>query len=288
MHSYLSHPRDEPFDATVHALTTVSTGGFANYDASFGTFSGPIEYAASVFMILAALPFVRYVQLLNGHATPLYRDTQVRAFLLTIVFLVLVTALVLTSIFPHHWEQAFREGLFNITSIISGTGFSSVDYMKWGAFLIAMFFFIGLIGGCAGSTTCSVKIFRYQILFSSIRTQVKRTAYPHGVFPPHYDGRPISEDVLNSVMSFFVFFTVTLGLVAVALSLTGLDFVTSLSGAATAIGNIGPGLGDTIGPAGNFSTLNDSAKWILSFAMFIGRLELMVVFALFTVGFWRV
>ncbi len=121
-----------PFDATVHALTTVSTGGFANYDASFGTFSGPIEYAASVFMILAALPFVRYVQLLNGHATPLYRDTQVRAFLLTIVFLVLVTALVLTSIFPHHWEQAFREGLFNITSIISGTGFSSVDYMKWG------------------------------------------------------------------------------------------------------------------------------------------------------------
>ncbi|MCF3593669.1 TrkH family potassium uptake protein [Rhodobacteraceae bacterium LMO-12] len=277
-----------PFDATVHALTTVSTGGFANYDASFETFSGPIEYAASVFMILAALPFVRYVQLLNGHATPLYRDTQVRAFLLTIAFLVLVTALVLTSIFPHHWEQAIREGLFNITSIISGTGFSSVNYMKWGAFLIAMFFFVGLIGGCAGSTTCSVKIFRYQILFSSIRTQVKRTAYPHGVFPPHYDGRPITEDVLNSVMSFFVFFTVTLGLVAVALSLTGLDFVTSLSGAATAIGNIGPGLGDTIGPAGNFSTLNDSAKWILSFAMFIGRLELMVVFALFTVGFWRV
>ena len=277
----------DTFDATVHALTTVSTGGFANYDASFSTFSGPMEYAASLFMILAALPFVRYVQLLNGHATPLFRDAQVRSFLVVIATLVAVTAVVLTSIFPHHWEQAVREALFNITSIISGTGYASVDYMQWGPFLIAMFFFVGLVGGCAGSTACSVKIFRYQILFSSIRTQLKRTAYPHGIFPPLYDGRPITEDVLNSVMSFFVVFTVTLGLVAVALSLTGLDLVTSLSGAATALGNIGPGLGETIGPAGNFATLNDPAKWILCIAMFVGRLELMVVFAIFTLQFWR-
>lgn len=276
-----------PFDATVHALTTLSTGGFSNYDASFGTFSGPPEYAASVFMILAALPFVRYVQMLNGHSTPLWRDTQVRAFLITIAVLVAGTTLILTSIFPHHWEQAVREALFNITSIISGTGYSSVDYMNWGPLLIMMFFFIGLIGGCAGSTACSIKIFRYQILFSSIRAQIRRTQFPHGVFQPHYDGRPIGDDVLNSVMSFFVFFTVTLGLVAVALSLTGLDFVTSVSGAATAVGNIGPGLGDTIGPSGNFSTINDTAKWILIFGMLIGRLEIMAVYALFTVHFWR-
>ena len=275
------------FDATVHALTTVSTGGFSNYDASFGTFSGPLEYAASVFMILAALPFVRYVQLLNGNAGPLLRDTQVRAFLLTIAALVVITTLVLTTVFPHHWEQAMREGLFNITSIISGTGYASVDYMQWGPFLIAMFFFIGLVGGCAGSTACSVKIFRYQILFSSIRAQLRRTTYPHGVFALHYDGRPITTDALNSVMAFFVFFTVTLGLVAVALSLTGLDFVTSVSGAAAALANIGPGLGEIIGPSGNFSSLNDTAKWILALAMWVGRLELMAVFALFTLQFWR-
>ncbi|QDC10421.1 TrkH family potassium uptake protein [Oceanicola sp. D3] len=275
------------FDALVHALTTVSTGGFSNYDASFGTFSGAPEYAASIFMILAALPFVRYVQLVHGNATPLWRDTQVRTFLAIIAILVLITSLILTSIFPHHWEQAMREGLFNITSIMSGTGYASVDYMQWGGFLVIMFFFIGLIGGCAGSTACSVKIFRYQLLFASIRSQIRTIHSPSGIFTPRYDGRPIGEDVLSSVMSFFVLFTVSLGALAVMLSFTGLDFTTSVSGAATAIANIGPGLGDTIGPAGNFSTLNDTAKWLLAGGMLVGRLEVLAVYALFTVNFWR-
>lgn len=275
------------FDASVHALTTVSTGGFANYDASFGVFAGPMEYVASVFMILAALPFVRYVQMLNGHLGAMHRDTQARGFFLVILALVLVASMVLMSIFPHHWEQAFREALFNITSIISGTGYSSVDYMKWGPFLIAMFFFVGLIGGCAGSTACSVKIFRYQILIASIRTQMRKIRSPHAIFMPRYEGRTVSEDVLNSVMSFFVVFVVSLGLTSVALGMTGLDFVTSVSGAATALANIGPGLGEIIGPAGNFAPLNDVAKWILIFAMLAGRLELLVVFVLFTARFWR-
>ncbi|OUS20754.1 potassium transporter TrkH [Litorivita pollutaquae] len=275
------------FDATVHALTTVSTGGFSNYDTSFATFSGPTEYVASLFMVLAALPFVRYVQMVNGHTTALFGDVQVRGFLLVIGVLVVVTTSVLTTIFPHHWEQSFREALFNITSIISGTGYASVDYMTWGGFLIAIFFFIGLIGGCAGSTACSVKIFRYQILVASVRSQIRRIHSPHGVFTPRYDGRVIDEDVLNSVMSFFVFFVVTLGVLAVALGLTGLDFTTSVSGAATALANIGPGLGDKIGPAGNFGGLNDTAKWLLAAGMLIGRLELMAVYAILTVNFWR-
>lgn len=276
------------FDATVHALTTISTGGFANYDASFAQFAGPLEYVASVFMVLAALPFVRYVQLVNGSAKPLWRDTQVRWFVGIIMGLAVVAALILTTVFPSHPEQAFREALFNITSIMTGTGYSSVDYMGWGGFLVSMFFFIGLIGGCAGSTSCSVKIFRYQILFSSIRAQIRKTQMPHGIFIPRFEGAAITDDVMDSVISFFGFFLLTLGLVSVALSLTGLDFITSVSGAATAIANIGPGLGDQIGPAGNFAGLNDTAKWILSFTMFVGRLELMVVFAVFTVGFWRV
>ena len=275
------------FDATVHALTTVSTGGFANYDASFATFSGLPEYAASLFMVLAALPFVRYVQLINGRSEPLFRDSQVQVFLLTIAVLVLVTTAVLTTIFPHHWEQALRESLFNITSIITGTGFASVDYMGWGSFLIALFFFIGLIGGCAGSTTCSVKIFRYQILFSSIRMQIRRIRSPHGIFTPRFEGRPVGPDVLSSVISFFMFFVVSLGLVSWALAMTGLDLVTAVSGAATALANVGPGLGDIIGPAGNFQSLNDSAKWILSLAMLTGRLELLSVFAILTIRFWR-
>ncbi|OBY26618.1 TrkH family potassium uptake protein [Leisingera sp. JC1] len=277
----------EGFDALVHALTTMSTGGFSNYDASFGTFSGPAEYAASVFMIIAALPFVRYVQLINGHAEPLFRDSQIRTFLAIILLLVAVTTSVLVYVFPHHPEQAFREALFNITSIISGTGYASVDYMGWGSFLIMVFFFIGLIGGCAGSTACSVKIFRYQLLFSAIRVQIQRIRSPHGIFVPRFEGRAVSADVLSSVISFFMFFVVTIGIVAWMLALTGLDFVTSVSGAATAVANIGPGLGDIIGPAGNFSSLNDPAKWILSVAMLIGRLELMAVYAILTVRFWR-
>src|SRR6056300_1959940 len=275
------------FDAFVHALTTVSTGGFSNYDASFGTFSGPAEYVATAFMLLAALPFVRYVQMINGNMFAIFSDSQVRSFLIVIAVLVGMTSFVLVSVFPHHHEQALREALFNIVSIISGTGYASVDYMAWGGFLISMFFFIGLIGGCGGSTACSVKIFRYQIMLASIKSQLQRIHSPNGVFVPRFDGRPISEDVLNSVMSFFVIFFVSLGGLAILLGMTGLDFVTALSGAATAIANIGPGLGDTIGPAGNFSQLNDVAKWLLIAGMLVGRLELMAVYILFTIKFWR-
>ena len=277
----------DAFDATVHALTTVSTGGFSNYDASFGQFSGAPEYVASVFMILAALPFVRYVQLTATRTPQPLRDSQIRTFLLTIAVLVVTTTMSLLWIFPHHPEQAFREALFNITSIISGTGYASVDYMQWGPFLIMLFFLIGLIGGCAGSTACSVKVFRYQLLFASVRVQLQRIRAPHGVFVLRYEGRPVSDEVLSSVMSFFTFFVVSLGVLSVALSLTGLDFITSVSGAATALANVGPGLGDQIGPAGNFAGLNDTAKWMLSFAMLAGRLELLAVFALFTLRFWR-
>ncbi|MFK7746345.1 MAG: TrkH family potassium uptake protein [Roseobacter sp.] len=284
--SYLALGMDA-FDATVHALTTVSTGGFANYDASFGRFAGNLEYVACLFMVLAALPFVRYVQMLNGHTTPLWRDSQVRVFIVTLLAIIGLMAIALSQLFPHGAERSLREAMFNVTSIMTGTGYSSADYMLWGPFLVSMFFFIGLIGGCAGSTTCSIKIFRYQLLFASIKMQLRRIRSPNGVFVVRYEKRPVGDDVLSSVMSFFMFFVVTLGLLAVALSLTGLDFMTALSGAATALSNVGPGLGDEIGPAGNFSGLNDTAKWFLSVGMLLGRLELLAVYAMLTVSFWR-
>lgn len=277
----------EPFDAVVHAFTTIATGGFANYDASFGAFSGAGEYAGSIFMLLAALPFVRYVQLVNGSAQPLFRDRQIITFFATIAGLVVLVAMVRALAQEQALEPAFRKALFNVTSITTGTGYASANYMQWGGFLVALFFFIGLIGGCAGSTACSIKIFRYQLLFSAIKTQIQKIHTPSGVFTPRYNGRAVSEDVLNSVMVFFVFFVVTLGVLAVLLGLTGLDFVTSLSGAAAAIANIGPGLGDIIGPAGNFAPLNDTAKWLLAIGMLIGRLELLAVYAMLTPQFWR-
>jgi len=184
-------------------------------------------------------------------------------------------------------ELAFREALFNVTSIMSGTGYASADYMTWGTFPVVMFFFIGLIGGCAGSTACSVKVFRYQLLVASIKSQIRQIHSPHGLFVPRYEGRPVSEDVLNSVMAFFVAFVLSLGIVATLLGMTGLDFITSVSGAASAIANIGPGLGTEIGPAGNYAGLNDTAKWILAIAMFVGRLEILAVMTILTVTFWR-
>ncbi len=276
-----------PYEAIYHAMTTLSTGGFSSTDASFGAFQGVPEYVAAVFMILASLPFVRYIQLLSGTARPILRDTQIHVYLIIILTITIMMTIYRLVANGDHLEHGFREGIFNVTSIISGTGYSSVDYQLWGAFPVVVFFFLGLIGGCAGSTACSIKVFRYQLLFSSIKAQIRSIHSPHGMFTPRYAGRRVDDDVLSSVMAFFVFFVVTLGIVAVLLGMTGLDFTTSVSGAATAVANIGPGLGDIIGPAGNFGSLNDTAKWILAITMLIGRLELMAVYVLFTVTFWR-
>ena len=275
------------FDAINHALTTVSTGGFSTTDSSFGAFQGAPEYFASLFMILASLPFVRFIQLVSGTARPFFRDSQIRAYLTVIGVTAVALALFQVAYDDRGPEESLREALFNVTSVISGTGYASVDYQAWGTFAMVAFFFVGLIGGCAGSTCCSVKIFRYQILMSAIAAQIQRIHSPHGIFHPKFDDRRVSEEVLSSVMAFFVMFFVSLGVLSVALGLTGLDFVTSVSGAATAIGNIGPGLGPIIGPSGYFGPLNDSAKWLCIAGMLVGRLELMVVYVLFTVTFWR-
>lgn len=275
------------FDATVHAMTTIATGGFANNDASFAAYPVEASYVAVIFMLLAALPFVRFVQLSAGSARPFFVDTQIHTFFGIVFALVAIIAA------WNLWQQnagdegAVRAALFNTVSLMTGTGYANADYMQWGGFAVAVLFFTGLIGGCAGSTACSIKVFRYQLLFASIKAQLQKTRSPHGVFVPRYAGRAVSDEVLNSVMSFFMFFIVTLGVLAVALAMTGLDFMTAVSGAATALANVGPGLGEQIGPTGNFAGLNDTAKWILAGAMLIGRLELMAVYVMFTVGFWR-
>ena len=275
------------FDAMIHAMTTVSTGGMGNYDDSFAVFGPGVQYVAVVFMVLAALPFVRFVQLLAGTAQPLFHDTQVRTFLAIASIVILLVTSWLWGRGGDLSETAFRASLFNVVSIMTGTGYASADYMGWGTFPVVMFFFIGLIGGCAGSTSCSIKVFRFQLLFASIKSQIRQIHAPHGVFTPRYDGRPVSEDVLNSVMAFFVTFILSLGILSVLLGLTGLDFITAVSGASAALANIGPGLGPEIGPAGNYSGLNDVAKWLLAVAMFVGRLEILVVLTILSVRFWR-
>ena len=275
------------FDALTHAMTTIATGGFSNYDQSFATLGGGAEYVGMVFMLLSALPFVRYVQLMAGNTNPFYEDSQVLWFLWVVLGVVTMLSLWQYLIMGQYGEHAFRKVAFNSISILTGTGYASADYMLWGTFPVMFLLFIGLIGGCAGSTTCSIKLFRFQLLFASIQAQIRRLHSPNGIFQPRYGGRSVDEDVISSVIAFFMFFFVSLAVVAFALSLTGLDFLTSVSGAIAALANIGPGMGHLIGPSGNYSALSDGAKWILAITMLIGRLELLAVFVLLTPSFWR-
>jgi trk system potassium uptake protein TrkH len=183
--------------------------------------------------------------------------------------------------------SALRYGTFNVISIMTGTGYATAEFDRWGGFAMSLMFILMFIGGCAGSTTCGIKIFRFQVLYATARTQLRRLTQPSGVFIPYYNHRPIPEAVATSVMSFFFLFTVSFALLAAGLGFLGLDFVTAVSGAASAIANVGPGLGDTIGPAGTYSSLPSEAKWLLSAGMLLGRLELFTVLVLLTRSFWR-
>jgi trk system potassium uptake protein TrkH len=274
------------FDAAVHSMTTVSTGGMANSDASFSLYGAGVHYVAVIFMVLAALPFIRFVQLSAGTARPLLHDSQVRAFLLVLLAVAFILSVWLVAK-GGPIGQSFREVLFNVVSVITGTGFASTAYDTWGPFAMTVFFVLGLIGGCSGSTVCSVKIFRYQLLFSAISAEVKRLHSPSRVFTPRYEGRPVDDDVMDSVMAFFMMFFLTLAVVTVLLILLGLPPLVAITGAASSLANVGPGLGPEIGPAGTFAGLPEPAKWVLTAAMLVGRLEILSVFVIFTAAFWR-
>ena len=185
------------------------------------------------------------------------------------------------------FNRAAVTGAFNTVSIMTGTGYTSGDYQSWGAFPIVILFILMFIGGCAGSTACGIKIFRFQVLFSTVHSQFLRLLQPHGVFVPHYNHRPIDDDVVQSVMNFFFLFMGTFAAIALALGALGLDYMTAITGAATAICNVGPAMGPIIGPSGNFAPLPDAAKWVLSAGMILGRLELFTVLVLFIPSFWR-
>lgn len=274
------------FDAVTHAMTTVSTGGLGTYDHSFAGFSPAAQYVAVLFMVLAALPFIQLVRAAQGRPGPILRDPQAQAFLGIVAFVSVSLTLWLVLEQGRPTEPAFRAALFNVTSVLTGTGYASEDYMQWGGFPIAFMFLVGMIGGCAGSTSCSAKVFRYQILGKAIWVQLRRIHAPSGVFPLRYDGRAVDHEVLSSVMGFFFVFVAAIALVAIGLTLLGLDPVTAISGSVAALCNIGPGLGEVIGPAGYYGTLPPEAKWLLSFAMLFGRLEFLSVLVLLTRGFW--
>ncbi|MDX6748913.1 TrkH family potassium uptake protein [Geminicoccaceae bacterium 1502E] len=276
------------FDAVNHSFTGVSTGGFGTRDASVGAFENPAaEWVLIGFMFLGALPFMRYVAVLQGRPDMLWRDTQIRLFATICVCASLGLAFWLVAAHERAPLDALRAATFNTVAVITGTGFASEDYQLWGAPAIAVFLALMIMGGCTGSTTGGIKMFRFEILWTASTLYVQSLILPSRVARPHYGGRPIDNEIIFAVLSFVFFFIGMWGVFTVLLAALGLDLVTAISGAATAIANVGPGLGGIIGPSGNFSPLSDPVKWVLSLAMLMGRLEFFTVIALLHPAFWR-
>ena len=276
-----------PFDAINHAMTSIATGGFSTRDASIGAYPPPIHWILFVAMIVGSLPFVFYIDAVRGRFHPLARDSQVRVFLGVLAAAILLVVLWLIFERGEGVGAAVTKAAFNVTSVMTGTGYATEGFDKWGPFPFALFFLLMLVGGCAGSTTCGIKIFRFQVAWAVGRAQVSRLIQPRAVFIPYYNRRPIADDVAQSVMGFLLFFALSFGLLAVLLGMTGLDAITALSGAASAIANVGPGLGPIIGPESSYTGLNGTAKWLLSAGMLIGRLEIFAVLVLFLPSFWK-
>ena len=274
------------FDALNHAMTTIATGGFSTSDDSFAQFGTGAQYAAVLFMILSGLPFVRFVQLAGGSFAPLWRDVQVRAYVRWASYA--VGAVFLYRLWHEGGgEQTLRESAFNVVSLMSGTGYGTGDVAAWGSFPLLVVIVAGLIGACTASTGCSLKVFRYLVLFEAIKTQLRRIHSPNRVIPVRLGGRSLDEDVINSVIALFALFLFSFGLTAVLLSLTGLEMRTAITAAWTAICNIGPAFGPEVGPTGAVDGFPTPAKWIMIFAMLLGRLELISVLVLLLPRFWR-
>ena len=274
------------FDSLTHSMTTIATGGFSNYNESIGFFdSVSIEISSMIFIILGSIPFIAYIKFINGNKKIFIRDTQIKFFFGVIIFSIIILSLYL--LMNKSDELNLRSIFFNVVSILTGTGYVNAQFDGWGSFALILFLGLMFIGGCAGSTTCGVKIFRIQILYLFVSNQLKKIIYPKGVFVLKYDQNPIDNKFIASIISFIYMYLVIFFSLTALLSLTGLDFITSISGAATSISNVGPGLGSIIGPNGNFSSLPDISKWILSLGMILGRLELFAILVLFLPSFWR-
>ena len=277
------------FDSIAHAMTTIATGGFSTHNDSIGYFNNSnIEIIATIFIILGSIPFITYLKFIKGNRKIFFKDVQIKG----LIYLFLLSTLIMfLYLFFNNNNiliiEKIRIASFNVVSILSGTGYVTNDFSLWGKFPLIFFLFLMFIGGCAGSTACGIKIFRFQLLFLFLNNQIKKIIYPNSVFILKYNNQKITDNYMNSVIIFVFAYLFIFILTAMLLSITGLDFLSAISGAATSISNVGPGLGEMIGPNGNFKSIPDVSKWILSFGMLLGRLELFAVLILFFPSFWR-
>ena len=277
------------FDSVCHAMTTIATGGFSTHNDSIGFFKNSnIEIVASIFIILGSIPFISYLKFAQGNKKVFFNDVQIRGLVYLLIFSIIVMFLYLFFInYESSLFDKIRIASFNVISILSGTGYVTDDFGLWGKFSLIFFLLLMFIGGCAGSTACGIKIFRLQMLLIFLNNQIKKLLSPNSVIITKYNKQKISDNFINSVIIFIFTFLFIFLIIAMLLSISGLDFITSISGAASSISNVGPGLGDIIGPNGNYKDIPNISKWILSIGMLLGRLELFAVLVLFFPSFWK-
>jgi trk system potassium uptake protein TrkH len=276
------------FDAINHAMTSIATGGFSTHDASFAYFeSAGLEWAGVVFMASGALPFVAYIRTLRGRDKSLLNDIQARAFLVFLAAVIFALALTHAELNDVRFFDALRLSAFNVTSIVTTTGYASDDYQLWGPFAVGAFFILTFVGGCSGSTSGGVKMYRLQILGRVAMAHLTRLVTPTQTVVVSYGTRRVDEEVEIAILTFLCAVLISEVAITVILSWLGLDLVTALSATATCLANVGPGLGSIVGPAGNFASLPEAAKAVLSLAMILGRLEYFTLLVMLAPSFWR-
>lgn len=276
------------FDAICHAMATVSTAGVSTHDLSISSFqSFSIELILMIFMIVGGTTFILFVKLWHRNYKAVWQDSQLRAYFAIIGVASLFISLWLWGNQGMDLISSVRHATFAVISVITSTGYITQDYTTWGSFPLVLFFLLSLVGGCTGSTSGGIKILRFQVLGTVALSHLRQLRRPHGIYLPTYQSQKISENISTSVFTFITLYAFCLIILAGGLSIFGLDFATSISGAASALGNLGPGLSPIIGPSGTFADLDTAPKCLLMFGMLVGRLELLTVLVLFMPSFWR-
>nr|WP_244314266.1 MULTISPECIES: TrkH family potassium uptake protein [unclassified Pannonibacter] len=275
------------FDAINHAMTTLATGGYSTHDRSFQHYADTgVAWVGILFMLAGALPFVLVIQAIRGAPLQLWQDPQVRALIALIAMVSFALTVYLGATRDLGFLDALRAATFTVVSLITTTGFYIGDYTQWGGPVVGLVLMLAFVGGCTGSTSGGIKIFRYLVLLAAVRSHLRRMVRPNRVTAENFGKARLTPDLSAAVLVYLVLYISTVAAVALALAAFDIDFVTALSASASAVGNIGTALGPLVGPDGTFGALPDPAKWILSAAMLIGRLELIVVFVLIDPDFW--
>ncbi len=276
------------FDSLTHSMTTIATGGFSNYNQSIGFFeSAKIEYVSIVFIILGSIPFISYIKFLSGNRKIVFKDEQIKLFFKLIFFSILILFIYLAIVNKSIFEIQLRAIIFNVVSILTGTGYVTKEFDQWGNFPLIFFLLLMFIGGCAGSTTCGIKVFRVHMLYFFLKNQLLKIIYPRAIINLKYNNDMVQDKLIASIISFIYLYIIIFFVISALLTLTGLNFITAVSGAASSISNVGPGLGNEIGPNSNYSSLPPASKWILSAGMILGRLEIFAILVIFLPSFWR-